>query len=67
MFVNGKARLCTGNNLCESADEAAAPVPLAKALGVTIRRRKNLNAIRMLKEAMMEQLMYGGGGGRRRK
>jgi len=51
----------------KNADAANALTPLAKALGITIRRKKKLSAIRMLKEAMMDSLVYGHGGGRKRK
>jgi len=46
-------------------EEAAALAPLAKALGVTIRVRKKLDAVQMLKEDMMDRLVYGGGRGRK--
>jgi hypothetical protein len=47
-------------------EEAAALTPLANVLGLTIRRRKRLKAIQMLKEDMMMQVVYGGGGRRKR-
>jgi hypothetical protein len=46
-------------------EEAAALASLAKALGVTIRVRKNLGAVQMLKESLTARLLYGGGRGRR--
>ena len=46
-------------------EEAAALAPLARALGVTTRVKKKLDAVQMLKEDMMERLAYGGGRGRR--
>lgn len=49
----------------KGADEAEALAPLAKALGLTIRRRKKLDSIRMLKEAMLEILAHSGQGRRK--
>lgn len=51
----------------KGAHEAAALVPLGKALGFTIQRRDELETVGFLKESMMEQLVHGGGGGRRKK
>jgi hypothetical protein len=44
----------------KDAEEAAALTPLAKTLGLSIRRRKHLNTIQMLKKDMMETIVWGG-------
>jgi hypothetical protein len=51
----------------KGAEEATALTPLANALGFTIRRRKQLKAIQMLKKDMMMQVVRGGGGRRGRR
>ena len=62
-----KCNLIPETIFVKGADEAAALVPLGKALGFTIQRRDILETAGFLKESLMEQLVQEGGGRRRKK
>jgi hypothetical protein len=62
-----KHKLMPETIFVKNAEYAAGLMPLARALRLTIRRRKNLDAVRELKESMLNFLMSEGQAGRKKK